>query len=140
MVWFFDKSVSRKAAKEFTSAISRLWSETANKWTNSGADPEGQESKKLTKGSARRFGQYLFKHGFHDLKLGVKALVTNETKYSIKPFELFRLFLDTGLLSFGEAWLDFQKASYGTTRAKFSRGLRLHLKVLDTKIPTELEE
>jgi hypothetical protein len=140
IVWFFDKSVSRKAAKEYTSAVSRLWSETANKWTDSGADPQGQGSKKITKGSSKTFGQYLFKHGFHDLKLNVGDLVTNETEYSIKPFELFRLFLDTGLLGFGEAWLDFQKASYGTTRAKFSRGLRLRLNVIDTKIPSELEE
>jgi hypothetical protein len=130
LVWFFSKTITRRESKAFTSSVAALWSATANTWTSTGADPKFQNPKTLTRGSAISEGWYLFKHGFHNLASDTKALIKNGHKYSLKPFEVFQLFLITGEVQLAEAWLEFQKASYGTTRVKFSKGLNKRIEEL----------
>lgn len=134
IVWFFDKETTKKEANAFTGSVSALWSATANTWTSTGAHPKFQRPKTLTKGSAISEGWYLFKHGFHDLASDPKTFIKNGQKYSLKPFEVFQLFLITGEVQLAEAWLEFQKASYGTTRIKFSRGLNRRIEELRAKV------
>jgi hypothetical protein len=131
VVWFFPSSTTTQSAEAFLVAANTQWSTDANKWTALGAEAQAQHWERVTDRTskfAETMARYMFKHGFFDVKEAKAELMAKE-KWA--PFDLLRLFLYTGEIPFGDAWLDFQMGCKGRNRVRFSKGLLNRLMEID---------
>ncbi len=114
VVWLFDKTVTRKSARYFLDEVMRLWCESANVHSL-GAEMPGQYQGKLSSDNVAGFSWYFFKHGYFDLHL------RPQDQDELDPFEAYRRFLITGEVEYLIYWVDFEAASEGQIRVRFSR-------------------
>jgi hypothetical protein len=137
VIWFFPSSTTIHSAEGFLDVASTQWSHNANKWTVMGAEAHAQHWERVTDGTkkfAETMAWYMFKHGFFDVK-ETKAEVIAKEKWA--PFDLLRVFLYTGEIPFGNAWLDFQVGCKGRNRVRFSKGLLVRLIEVDDQSQIE---
>lgn len=113
VIWLFDKEVMKKSARYFLQEVMRLWCEAANAYSL-GAEIAGQRLGRLSNDNVPGIAFYFFKHGYYDLNLKPQ----NHDK--LDPFEAYRRFQITGEIEYLVFWVDFQAASEGQIRVKFS--------------------
>lgn len=103
----------KTSARYFLQEVVRLWCEAANAYSL-GAEIAGQRVGRLSNDNVRGIAFYFFKHGYYDLNLKPQ----NHDK--LDPFEAYRRFQITGEIEYLVFWVDFQAASEGQIRVKFS--------------------
>jgi hypothetical protein len=131
ILWFMPNSTKDKAATDFLDRCISQWVKSANKHSALGAEGPSQQWERVSDSPtkfAQTMSRYLFKHGYFD-NTETRETLLAQTVWS--PFELLRVFLHTGEVSFGNAWLDFQRSCRGKHRVRFSKGLRERLEELN---------
>lgn len=133
VLWFFPKKSKVSYAEDFLDALKVQWSSDSTRRTALGAEAHAQHWKRVTdktQNFAETMATYLFKHGYFNVRETQDDLLA---KTSWEPFDLLKLLLYTGEVSFGDAWLDFQFACKGRNRVRFTRGLITLLWEIDTR-------
>ena len=130
LIWFFEQRTQQEQAQQFLDQISRLWCDAAHAVSTLGATMTGQYIFEIDQESPKTMGRYVTKHAYHDLGFLPKTFY--ETHHSLSAFEAFRTFAVSGDLELLRRWIEFEVASAGRGRVKFSRSFRLYLNALKT--------
>ncbi len=117
VVWLFGPEMEQSSIDSFLTLASAVW---RNKQSNQrGCIPSNRvlHSEPLDPASTKPLAHYLFKCMF--LKVDEHGIVLSE--YLKTPMEYLAGFAKTGEVEYLEAWLQYEQASKGARRYKFSR-------------------
>jgi hypothetical protein len=120
--WFFSNSESEATMMAFSIEVAELWVKYSIVAGAVGTTSANQYHYALESGTERAQANYLFKHGYFDLKYDPMSV--SAEKDSLKPFEFLIHALFMGDNDLIQEWVDFEEATYRTIRVKISKSLK----------------
>jgi DNA-directed RNA polymerase subunit RPC12/RpoP len=120
--WFFSNAESESTMMAFSVEAAALWVKYSNDVGAVGTASANQFHYALKPGTERAQANYLFKHGYFDLKYD--PLSVSAERDSLKPFEFLIHALFMGDNDLIQEWVDFEEATYRTIRVKISKSLK----------------
>lgn len=117
VTWFFGVEADAATMSEFCGKIAQLWVKCAEKCGIRGTQANQQWYGPIA-GTVKGYAQYVFKHGFLDLKYDLKSRL--EGSSGLKPLDHLRTLVETGDAGLLETWLDYENATFGRHRVQQS--------------------
>jgi len=119
VLWLFDSHVTDEQAATYLDKVILLWAKAANKISPSLALAEAQHTEWKKLNVARgTVTNYLFKHGFYDLSF--EAAIDDPYTQSLSPFQVLRVYFETGDIKLRCFFYDFERSCSNLRRVKFS--------------------
>jgi hypothetical protein len=117
LTWFFGTKTESLKMSDFCNRVAQLWVKCAVKSGVRGAQANQQWCGPVA-GTAKGYAQYVFKHGYLDLKFDLKSRLQNPS--GLKPLDHLRTLVETGEMDLLETWLDYEHATFRRHRIQQS--------------------
>jgi hypothetical protein len=124
--WFFSNTESEATMMAFSMEAAALWVKYSNDVGAVGTTSANQYHYALEPGTERAQANYLFKHGYFDLKFD--PISANPEIDSLKPFEFLEHAVLKGDYDLIQEWVDFEQATFNKSRVRISKALKEKLK------------